>query len=52
MFKIVLFYTEITWGQAITLGVVLSATDSVAISSLFKDIRANIRFNTLIEGYH
>ena len=50
MFKLVLFYTEMTWYQAFTLGAVLSATDPVAVLALLKELGANVRFNTLIEG--
>lgn len=47
--KYILLY-EFTWNQALLLGVILNATDHVAVLSQFKDIYANEKFETLIGG--
>lgn len=39
-----------SWYEAFTLGAVLSATDPVAVVALLKELKASVRFNTLIEG--
>ena len=51
-FKFILAYPEdeLNWYEALTLGCVLSATDPVAVVALLKELGANVRFNTLIEG--
>lgn len=41
---------EFDWNESLLLGVILSATDHVAVVSMLKEIRANDRFETLLGG--
>ena len=45
-----LLYNEFTWSEALLIGVLLSATDHVALAAQFKEVKCNSRFETLVEG--
>ena len=44
------FDTELDWHTAIMLGAILSATDHVAVVSQLKEVQADYRLETLIQG--
>ena len=47
--KLVLSY-NFSWSESILIGVILSATDHVAVVAAFKDVFASKRLETLIAG--
>lgn len=49
VFKHVLMY-DYTWDESLILGLILSATDHVAVESILKDVHANEKFETLVGG--
>lgn len=44
------FFTGINWGDSFLLGAILSPTDPVAVLGLFRQIKANARLSSIIEG--
>lgn len=48
-FKYILGYTQ-SWGELLTLGVILSATDHIAVDSVLKEIICSDKLETLMGG--
>ncbi len=44
------FFTGLNWGDSFLLGAILSPTDPVAVLGLFRQIKANARLSSIIEG--
>ncbi|HZU03259.1 MAG TPA: cation:proton antiporter [Ktedonobacteraceae bacterium] len=44
------FFTGIDWGDSFLLAAILSPTDPVAVLGLFRQIKANARLSSIIEG--
>lgn len=48
--KYILVYDYLSWGEALTIGAILAATDPVAVVALLKEMGTSIKFNILLEG--
>ena len=48
--KYILLYENLGWGESLTIGAIIAATDPVAVVSLLKEIGTSIKFNILLEG--
>ncbi len=46
----VLNYEHLDWGEALTIGAIIAATDPVAVVALLKELGTSIKFNILLEG--
>lgn len=47
--KYILSY-DFEWGEALTIGAIIGATDPVAVVALLKELGTSIKFNILLEG--
>ncbi len=41
---------DFDWGEALTIGAILAATDPVAVVALLKELGTSVKFNILLEG--
>ena len=48
--RYILNYSEFDWGEALTIGAIIAATDPVAVVALLKEVGTSIKFNILLEG--
>lgn len=48
--KYILLYDELDWGEALTIGSIIAATDPVAVVALLKEMGTPNSFNVLLEG--
>jgi len=48
--RYILGYSEFGWGEALTIGSIISATDPVAVVALLKELGTSIKFNVMLEG--
>lgn len=49
--KFILGYDEdLGWGESLTIGAIIAATDPVAVVALLKELGTSIKFNVLLEG--
>ena len=48
--KYILIYDELDWGEALTIGSIIAATDPVAVVALLKEMGTPNSFNVLLEG--
>ena len=46
----VLDYSQFDWGEALTIGAIIAATDPVAVVALLKELGTSVKFNILLEG--
>ena len=48
--KYILQYDYLDWGETLTIGAILAATDPVAVVALLKELGTPLKFNILLEG--